>query len=156
MLSNLKQELLEERAHLKRWRRRRNSRRRSATLHRDERDLAPGRSRGVGSDQSIHAMGLAIRHMISIFSRVETPYLAPSVQRRNERRKSHRDDIWSQGEVNYELEEPAEFYDSEYRPCGLKQRFQWIGTKNTVLSLLDSVQRIQIRRIAMQTTEIAL
>jgi hypothetical protein len=68
-------------------------------------------------------MGSAIRHMISIFSRVETPCLAPSVRRRNELRKSHQDDIWSQDEVNYKPEEPAEFYDSEYRPCGLDSAF---------------------------------
>ena len=156
MLSNLKQSLYEERFHLRRLRRKRASRRKSGTYQRDLMNPVHLRSRGVGSEQSLQAMSVAIRHMISRFTKLESQFLSNSARKRDERRKSHQDDVWSGEDIEYELGESAEFYDTEYRPSSLADRWRWILTKRSVLSLMDGVQRIQMRRIAMQTTELAL
>jgi hypothetical protein len=101
-------------------------------------------------------MAAAIRHMISRFEKLEAPFLANSARRRNERRKSHGDDVWSGEDIEFELGERPDWYDSEYKPCGFRERWRWIHTKNSVLTILSAVERLQIRRIAMQTNELIL
>jgi hypothetical protein len=99
-------------------------------------------------------MGAAIRHMITQFSKLEEPYLTDEARRRRKRKqKGNDDEMWYSEDVGTELGERADFYDMEYRPTGLKERFRWIRNKEHVMSLFTRVQRIQLRRIAMQTTE---
>jgi hypothetical protein len=156
IMSNLKQSLYEERFHLRRLRRKRNIKGKSGTYQRDMMNTIQYRSRGVGSEQSLQAMSAAVRHMIARFSKIEAPFLASSARKRDERRKSHQDDVWSGEDVAYELDESAVFYDTEYRPVGFFDRWRWIVTKPSIMTLFDRVQRIQMRRIAMQTTELTL
>src|ERR1700753_1789349 len=81
MLANLKQSLYEERFHLRRLRRRRASRRKSGTYQRDLMNPIHIRSRGVGSEQSLQAMSVAIRHMISRFTKLESQFLSNSARK---------------------------------------------------------------------------
>ncbi len=156
-LSNLQQSLYEERFYIGRIRRRRGPSRRA-----DPGDALPLRIRGAGTDQSLRAMGTAVRHMCAQFERLEEPYLTGAARRLREksRRRGYGadrlDELWNADDVRVELGEGADFYDAVYAPPGWRERFRWIRNKGTALSLWTRVQRIQIRRIAIQTSEIVL
>jgi hypothetical protein len=159
MLSNLKQSLYEERFYLRRLRRRRNARRGRAHRHpREHHEKLLIRPRGVGSDQSLQAMHTAVRHMIQTFDKFEEPFVLHDPHKhRHERRKSHRDD-WSGDDHDHDGYEGggAEFYDTEYKPTGFFQRCKWITTKSGVQNLLSAIERLQMRRVAMQTTDLMM
>jgi len=158
MLNNLKQSLYEERFYLRKLRRRRYARRSSAHRHpQAHHEKLLLRPRGVGSDQSLQAMHTAVRHMIQRFDKLEVPFVMYDPQKdRHGRRKSHRDD-WSDEHDHDRHEGPgAECYDTEYKPVGFYQRCKWINARGSAKSLLESIQRLQMRRVAMQTTDLMM
>jgi hypothetical protein len=96
--------------------------------------------------------------MIQIFDKLEEPFVLYDPQRqRHDRRKSHRDD-WSGEDHEHDAHDGigAEFYDTEYKPIGLYQRWKWITSKTSCQELLSGIERLQMRRVAMQTTELMM
>jgi hypothetical protein len=123
------------------------------------------RIRGIGTEQSLQAMQTAVRHMISQFTDLEEPFLTAYARNKREKRRrsgfTDDDDVWNGDEINVSYENAegtgaGDFYDIVYNPPGFRERFRWIRCKQRAVDLYTRINRIQLRRVAMQTTEIGL
>lgn len=47
-------------------------------------------------------------------------------------------------------------FGSEYRVCGLRERWIWLRRKNDVISHSEGLSRVETRRIAHETTEVLM
>jgi hypothetical protein len=148
-LTNLKQGLYEEKYNLKRARRIR-ARRRSRSL--------PLRGVGGGSgrdgeeeerDAALRAMTIALKHMIRRFKELEKPFLAyPDESGRPKYsgdEDGYSDEDWRDDATNL-------YYHPEYNCDGFKSRIAWLSKKGAVTAMADSLVRLTVRRIGIQTT----
>jgi hypothetical protein len=110
-------------------------------------------------------MQTAVRHMISQFMELEEPYLTKEARSKRDRRRkggfTDDDDVWNGEEVNVNFETgegtgAGDFFDMVYKIPGFLDRIRWTRSKKTALSLYSRIQQIQLRRVAMQATEIGL
>lgn len=104
-------------------------------------------------------MATAIRHMCEQFKELERPFLKVSGNRSSRRPK----DLWAEDALGYssgglgEDESTDYLYSqSRYENCGLKQRFQWLRSKASLINLLDGLNRLEVRRMGMQMTELSV
>jgi hypothetical protein len=93
--------------------------------------------------------------MIDKFKELERPFLAEPLQ--HSRRRNWEDDNFGR---EYESTGPDdigyECYATQYRRCGIRERYIWLKKKKGVVALLDSVHRVEVRRMAMQMVDLAV
>lgn len=140
-LGSLKVGLYEEREHVKMLRK--HIRRRGSSRNRGEK----------GGSSSIYAVGDidgdvstkvardSLRHMIRSFHDIERPFL----------RYPHEK---SQDEEGYWESERDDFYHTDYRECGLRERWLWLHRKQSVVTMLQSLSRIETRRMANEMGDV--
>ena len=127
--------------------------------------------RSQGESEALNLMRVAVRDMIRSFRSLEYPFLKPEFQ--------HLDSAhWSTNTPASEktpryLESPTQspFQDdddgdqglgrsnrfgSEYRKCGLKERWLWLHRKGDVVTMSESLSRIEIRRMAHQVGSVLM
>jgi len=159
-LSNLRQSLYEERAHLRKARRHGRRRRSSASARAGK--GATGvkeKENDVGPDAALQAMVTAVKHMITKFKLLERPFLKDQSSRSKRRQKDGwADDTYGQGYSSSLGEDEASDYlyaENRYKECGFRERLIWLKSKNNAVSLLEALNRLEVRRIGMQITEIS-
>lgn len=157
-LGNLKQGLYEERAHLRkvrRWQRRRTS---FQGGRRGGPDKADDYWYGHGypdskdlhyDDQSTRVMREAIRNLIREFRELEEHFLRDDVERR------YRDPHVRNGE-GYAQSDDEEYYKTEYRTTGFRERYLWLRKKGAVVDMMATLSRLETRRIAREVGEACL
>jgi hypothetical protein len=103
-------------------------------------------------------MSTAVKHMCEQFKELERPFLKESAKRSSR----HPKDLWAEDGLGYssgglgEDESTDYLYSmSRYEDCGLRQRFLWLQSKSSVVNLLEGLNRLEIRRIGMQMTELS-
>ncbi|KAF2812996.1 uncharacterized protein BDZ99DRAFT_568261 [Mytilinidion resinicola] len=146
-LSNLKQGLYEERTHLRRARRR--DRRKSVGSRTREKDAGiRSFTRGHSQDEDValRVMRETIKHMIRQFRALERPFLRDRAGLAREE-KGYADED--------EVEWP-DYYRTDYRECGFRERFVWLRRKNDVVNLLEGLARVETRRIAKEVGDVAM
>lgn len=183
-LTNLRTELLEERANLR-------TMRKGMRKHRRQQADSQEGSPRIGlelDDVSLKTMGDVLRHLIKRFEALERPFLADgehgikdSAQNRKRARRRNSSVSPPQYEhaayssppeksrrgrrTNNEREYSDDERDDEdayraqrtqYANFTLRKRFIWLHTKADVQQILDSVMRLQIRRIALQVGGMSL
>lgn len=168
LLGNLKQGLYEERAHLRkvrRWQRRRGSfqgsprggpdekhRRRSEHWYGDGHSYHgyyPDMKDLHDDDQSTRVMREAVRNMIRDFRALEQPFLRDDVESR------FRDPHVRNGE-GYAPSDDEEYYKTEYRTTGYRERWLWLNRKGAVVDMMSQLSRLETRRIAKEVGEACL
>ncbi|KAF2090917.1 hypothetical protein K490DRAFT_62249 [Saccharata proteae CBS 121410] len=146
LLGNLKQGLYEERAHLRRVRKLQRRRNTYGTSAYDKENIGV-RLGGDGDDIATKVMRDAIRHMISEFRGLERPFLKDDDGRR------YHDVRNGEG---FAEEDEDDYYLSEYRPCGLRERWLWLRSKGDVEHLFGALTRLETRRMAKEVGEATL
>jgi hypothetical protein len=145
-LSNLKQGLYEERSHLHtvRKRLRRKSRVRSRSKNGVKHGMDYSDREMADDDVSTKVLRDAIRHMIKRFESLERPFLPD------------RDQGMTYEKNGWTNEDPEDWYFSNYRECGLRERLAWLNRRKPVLNLAEGLMRLQTRRIAKEIGEMSL
>ncbi|KAL1618054.1 hypothetical protein SLS56_010720 [Neofusicoccum ribis] len=154
LLGNLKQGLYEERAHLRkvrRWQRRRGSFQGGPRGGPEKADHWYGHgyldSKDLhDDDQSTRVMREAIRNMIREFRHLEQPFLRDDVEIGRHVRNGE----------GYADEDDEEYYRTEYRPCGWRERYLWLRRKGAVVDMMSTLSRLETRRIAKEVGEACL
>lgn len=173
-LTNLRQELLEERTSLKFLRR---------SCKQRQRARAPRKSRDVEEyldlqldSATIKTMSDAVRHMIKQFQELERPFLEPGeegirqVSSRRSRRKGESSSPYYTHEAynspSYEKrsrsanedDDEENFWPQRVRYCDftLHRRLKWLRRKGKAQKLFEQLSRMQTRRTARQVGGIAL
>lgn len=148
--------------------------RRKGNMHFD-RDMQALSS--AGEEASLASMKLAIRDMIRGFRRIEYPFLKPEFQNLSSSEwstaapypftaeKSAYQSPYYQGRERDEDEEeyPGSSHlqrtnrlGSEYKKCGLKERWLWLRRKADVISLSEGLSRVEVRRTAHEVGEVLM
>lgn len=145
VLPNLKQNLYEERSHLRCIRR---------------------RCHGIYQEGAFHVLYIGVRSMIQEFKRLEAPFRDDEDDdgRYNPRKRAGR-----RGSARFEKDRRLEngdgdekdgteddYYMSTYSAKSLKRRWLWLYRRSAVLAMTERLSRVQTRRIARQTTDIAV
>ncbi|KAK7541076.1 uncharacterized protein J3D65DRAFT_665805 [Phyllosticta citribraziliensis] len=184
-LGNLKQGLYEERAHLRkvrRFQRRRSSfvggarnrlrKRRGSGTNRypnnnngyssaSEKEIIGMRldSHAVTDAKDIHdddvstrVMREAIRHLIRDFRELERPFLRDDVEMG--RSPSHDPNVRN-GE-GYAPSDDDDYYKTEYRKAGFRERYLWLRKKGDVVEMMNTLARLETRRIAKEIGDACL
>lgn len=155
-LTNLKQNLYEEKYHLKRARKIR-SRRRSRSVPtaggRGEKGRFEREHGEEERDATLRAMSIALKHMIRTFKTLERPFLLDPDDRG--RRKSFRGDDAFYSDEEWRDDMTNVYFHPEYKQCGFRERLIWLKTKGSVEAMSESLSRLTIRRIGIQTTYMA-
>ncbi|KAL9623443.1 MAG: hypothetical protein Q9160_002336 [Pyrenula sp. 1 TL-2023] len=147
-LANLRLELLEERGAYRRYRR--YLRRSGAGKERS----TVARGGATNKEDVLTVMGNTIRDLWTNFKSLERPFLVRNPRRA---REIQRGDYWEESD----LDEKGRHVDEErnednlktYYDCDFMHRFLWWRSKAAVTSLMNQVQRLQIRRIEWHATE---
>ncbi|KAK8187211.1 hypothetical protein HDK77DRAFT_281644 [Phyllosticta capitalensis] len=182
-LGNLKQGLYEERAHLRKVRRfqrqrtsfvggsRSRPRKRKGSTNRypnnngyssaSEKEVFGMRldSHAVTEAKDIHdddtstrVMREAIRHLIRDFRELERPFLRDDVEMG--RSQSH-DPHVRNGE-GYAPSDDEDYYKTEYRKAGFRERYLWLRKKGDVVEMMNTLARLETRRIAKEIGDACL
>ncbi|KAK3077028.1 hypothetical protein LTS18_011393, partial [Coniosporium uncinatum] len=91
---------------------------------------------------------------------LEKPFLKPQDLEARERRggKDEWNDMFgrrlSAPEANED--DAVDFYRTDYKKCGLRERLIWLNRKNTALGMLEGLQRIETRRIAREVGAVSM
>ena len=134
LLGNLRQQLYEEKEQLRKAR----SKRRHSTNRRKSKEERNSHG-GDATDVSLKLMNDALRDMCRSFKSIEQPFL-----------QDPRADKDLDNPYDYDWPERA------YYRCDLYHRFMWVNRKSNVVNLLQSVTRIQTRRMAQELADNAL
>jgi hypothetical protein len=158
-LTNLKQSLFEERFHMKRARRIHRRRSRSVPAHgeRGGEKGATSRDREFVEEErvaALRAMSIALKHMIRNFRELERPFLKYPNDDRGRRKSARGDDAWYSDE-EWRDDMTNVYFHPEYKECGLRERLAWLKNKSRLTSLSESLTRLTIRRIGIQTTYVS-
>lgn len=104
-------------------------------------------------------MSTAIKHMCEQFKELERPFLKDAAKKSSRRPK----DMWAEDGLGYSSGGLGEdegidylYSMSRYKECGLKQRFLWLKSKSSLIHLVESLNRIEVRRIGMQMAELSM
>ena len=128
--------------------------------------------RSQGESEALRVMRTAIRDMIRSFRQLEYPFLKPEFQHldsahwstntpssekdprylQSPPRSPYLDDA-SDGDVALGR---SNRYGSEYRTCGLKERWFWLKRKDDVITMSESLSRIEVRRTAHEVEAVAM
>jgi hypothetical protein len=100
----------------------------------------------------MQAMSNAVKDMVKSFKGYERRFLVDKL--RDPRRRRSDKEGWGEDAPGYSSgglgeDEHADYLyaPNRYRQCGFKERFIWIRYKSRVLSLMDGIMRIEVRRI---------
>ncbi|KAH7138614.1 hypothetical protein B0J11DRAFT_610129 [Dendryphion nanum] len=138
-----------------------------------ERDIQSFRS--AGEDAALRTQRIAVRDMIRQSRAIEYPFLRPELQNQtsiqwsatptystsyppNHDGEKHEytayddDDYGPEGNMPFS----SARFGSEYRICGLRERWVWLRRKSDVISLSEGLSRVETRRIAHETTEVLM
>lgn len=126
-LDNLRIEIHNERAYFKSALRRTRSRSRSVKRYHE--DVGP-----------LKILDSTIRRIHRQFIILEKPFMNGSPSR-------------AEKDVERDSEES---FGADYAPMTLKRRWKWMRTKSDIVSMADSVNRIQTQRIACDTTNLLM
>lgn len=184
-LGNLKQGLYEERAHLRkvrRFQRRRGSfvggtRNRLKQRRGSGTNRYPNNNNGYSSasekemigmrldshaitdakdihddDVSTRVMREAIRHLIRDFRELERPFLRDDVEMGPS--PSHDPNVRN-GE-GYAHSDDDDYYKTEYRKAGFRERYLWLRKKGDVVEMMNTLARLETRRIAKEIGDACL
>jgi hypothetical protein len=69
------------------------------------------------------------------------------------------DDTYGQGYSSGLGEDETSDYlyaENRYKECGFRERLIWLKCKNNAVSLFEALNRLEVRRIGMQITEISM
>jgi len=174
-LTNLRQELLEERTSLKFLRKSCKQRQRERNDRRSSRMVEEYIDQQLDG-ATIKTMSDAVRHMIKEFQALEKPFLEPGeewirqVGSRRSRRRGESSSPYYTHEAysspSYEKRarsanednEDDEFWPQRVRYCDftLLRRMQWLRRKGKAQNLFEQLSRMQTRRTARQVGGIAL
>jgi hypothetical protein len=119
-LTNLRQTLYEERAHLRKARKHQR-RRRSSFQGGKNGSSTREKEDNVGPEAALQAMQTALKHLTSNFRRWERPFLRDPTSPSSRRRKKWADEFgYSSGGPGEE--DGSDYYNCEnrYKPCGLR------------------------------------
>lgn len=171
-LTNLRQELLEERTSL-RFLKKNCRQRQKARGARHSKDVEEYIDLQLDS-ATIKTMSDAVRHMIKQFQALEKPFLEPGEEGiSNSRRSRRRGDSSSPYYTHEAYKSPPyekrsrsanedhddeSFWPQRVRYCDftLHRRFQWLRRKGKAQRLFEQLSRMQTRRTARQVGGIAL
>jgi hypothetical protein len=96
-------------------------------------------------------MVMAVKDMIKAFRAYEKPFLVEDLheprRRRSDKEAFSHDLGYSSGGLGEDEHTDYLYATNRYRKCSFKQGFIWIRSKNKVLALMESIMRIEIRRI---------
>lgn len=132
--------------------------------------------RSQGESEALRVMRVAIKDMIRSFRSLEYPFLRPEFQ--------HLDSAhWSTNTPNSEkdpryMQSPSRSpyldddddrevdmggalgktnrFGSEYRSCGLKERWLWLRRKGDVITMSEGLSRIEVRRTAHEVGAVSM
>ena len=83
--------------------------------------------------------------MIKEFKALEEPFL-----------DNPRDYYDREGKYDLDQADPDDYYDTKYKKLGLSQRIQWLRSRTSVINIEKRLSRLQTRRIAKQTADLAV
>ena len=100
--------------------------------------------RGEYEEGAFRILTDSVRHMIKDFHKLEEPFLE--------------DDDAGPDSPEKGVDRPnlSDYYEVRYRRMGLSQRIAWLRERNQVIELASRLSRIQTRRVARQTADIAM
>lgn len=161
-LSNLRTQLYEERASLRSLRR--HNKDWGHTGHRGK-----AGARGIRlDDRTIKSMQESIRHLLRRFKALEQPFLEGN-NAASRRRPSHdpygrESGRWSDDDLKAPAQNARQAVDdadedwpgNPYCDITLVKRFAWLRRRTEAIALLESLSRVQTRRIARQVGEISV
>lgn len=128
VLSNIRQTLYEEKQQLRREKRHHRSDSRSMSRKRAEED-----------DGRLKLLRVTMRNVVREFKRLEKPFLADPDQ-----------------DTGIELDYSSGDFSPRYCTVDVRHRLTWLRTKGNILSLSETLQRLQTRRIARDVNEAVL
>lgn len=96
------------------------------------------RIRGQYDEGAFELLYVAIKHMLQEFKQLERPFVI---------------DLSEKSEYALPLGDMDDYYNTNYRAVTLGERIIWLRTRGKVLSLAQSLSRVQTRRIARQTLD---
>lgn len=89
-------------------------------------------------DVALRVMNDAVKNMVREFRQLERPFLNPRGEVSNQKGYLDEDGInW------------PDYYRTSHRRCGLRERVMWLRTRSDVVRLLEALNRLVTRRIAM-------
>lgn len=173
-LTNLRQELLEERTSL-RFLKKACKQRKNSRIPRHSRDVEDYLDQALDG-ATIKTMSDAVRHYIRQFQELEKPFLESGeegihqVSTRRSRRKGHSSSPYYTHEAynspSYEKRARSANEDNDddvfwpqrvrYRDFSLVCRFRWLTRKGKAQQMFEQLSRMQTRRTARQVGGIAL
>lgn len=173
-LTNLRQELLEERTSLKFLRK--SCKQRQKARDRQHSKLVEDYLDSQLDASTIKTMSDAVRHMIKQFQALEEPFLEPGeegIRQMGSRRPRKRGESGSpyytheaynspsyekRGRSANEDDDDETFWPQRVRYCNftLHKRLQWLRRKGKAQQLFEQLSRMQTRRTAQQVGGIAL
>ncbi|OJD35459.1 uncharacterized protein BKCO1_17000118 [Diplodia corticola] len=105
-------------------------------------------------DQSTRVMREAVRNMIRDFRYLEQPFLRDDVEAPG--RRFGRDPHVRNGEGYNAPSDDDEYYRTEYRTTGYRERWLWLNRKGAVVDMMAQLSRLETRRIAKEVGEACL
>lgn len=128
--------------------------------------------RSQGESEALRTMRHAIRDLIRGFRQLEYPFLQPEFQHldsahwstntpntekdarylQSPQRPPYQDDDDDDGSVALGR---SNRFGNEYRKCGLRERWLWLRRKGDVITMSESLSRIEIRRTAHEVGAVA-
>ena len=126
---------------------------RGSQFDRDEQSF-----RSAGESETLRVMRTAVRDMIRSFRQLEYPFLKPEFQNLDSAHWSTNTPYSPPEKAPYHTQPPYPYSDdddaglrksnrlgSEYRVCGLRERWLWLRRKGDVLSLSENLSRVEVR-----------
>lgn len=130
-----------------------------------DRDIQSMRS--TGEEEALRVMRNTIRDLIKKFRQIEQPFLKPEYQQQDAAQWSTNSNTYAVSPSRAEKHPSSNHYphsedDShnvahmqasnrlghEYRNCGYRERWLWVRRKADAIDLMDSLNRVEIRRMA--------
>jgi hypothetical protein len=96
-------------------------------------------------DVALRVMNDAVKNMIHEFRQLERPFLNPRGEVSDE-----------EGYLNEDETDWLDYYRTNHRRCGLRERVMWLRTRSDVVRLLEALNRFVARRIAKEVGKIAM
>ena len=96
-------------------------------------------------DVALRVMNGAVKSMIHEFRQLERPLLNPRGEVSDEK-----------GYLDEDETDWPDYYRTNRRRCGLRERVIWLRTRSDVVRLLEALNRLVTRRISKEVGKIAM
>lgn len=130
-----------------------------------DRDIQTMRS--AGESDALQVMRVTIHDLIKSFRQIEYPFLKAEYQNQSAAHWSTSNQSYGPQEkspysAQYQQHSEDEASDlhatnrlgHEYKKCGFKERWLWVKRKDSVTSLSEALNRVEVRRTAHEVGEI--